>query len=89
MRGRTPALIAVLMATAVTMILISPAVPSPPTPDPTKHTLQPPRGVLHSAAIALISAANESWIMQGFTAERPARTTINGSVLDVTTALRC
>jgi hypothetical protein len=37
----------------------------------------------------LISAANESWIMQGFTAERPARTTINGSVLDVTTALRC
>lgn len=89
MRRSTQAVIGVVIAYAVVVILISPAVPSLPTTAPTKYTLQPPHGILHIVAIAWATAAHDSCLIPESVLERPAHPTASGSTVDVITALRC
>ena len=53
MRGRSQAVVAVLIACAVTLILVSPAVPSPMSTVPNKHTVRPPQVIIPLATLLL------------------------------------
>ncbi|HET7184651.1 MAG TPA: hypothetical protein VFI82_08185 [Terriglobales bacterium] len=86
--GRLKWVTAIVMAYAVMLILVSPAVPSPLTTLRSKHTIQPPQFVTPVAALlftAVIDLAHRSWLIA-----EPAGLAGSGSdIVDLTTARLC
>jgi hypothetical protein len=86
--GRWQGIIAIVMAYAVMLILVSPVVPSPLTTLRSKQSIQPPHFVVPVTALLLtaaVDAARTFWLM-----EKPAHSLTSGSdVVDLTTARLC
>ena len=83
-------LTAILMAYVVMVILVSPAVPSPATTLPSKHTLQPPQFVVPVTALLFTVAANHARAFQWMVGPPPVHLALSGSeVIDLTTARLC
>ena len=90
MRGRSQGVVAVLMAYAIMLILISPVVPSLLTTAPVKHTIQPPNVVLHFAAIVWATATSDAELMREVALTLPAHPAASDfDIVDVTTARLC
>jgi hypothetical protein len=79
---------AIVMAYAVMVILVSPAVPSPLTTVRSKQTVQPPHFVAPVSSLlftAAVDATRTFWLM-----EKPAHLLTSGSdIVDLTTARLC
>ena len=86
--GRMQGITAIVMAYAIMLILVSPAVPSPLTTMRSKQTIQPPQFVVPVPALLFTAAVDSMrtfWLM-----EDPARLLTRGSdVVDLTTARLC
>jgi protein-S-isoprenylcysteine O-methyltransferase Ste14 len=87
--GRLQWITAIVMAYAVMLILVSPAVPSPATTLRTKQTVQPPHfiapvtALLFTSAVDLIRAA--AWVTTG-----RVQVLANGpEIIDLTTVRLC
>ena len=90
MRGHTQTVIAVLMAYAVMAILVSPAVPSPLTTVPSKHTVQPPQVVVMLTALPMAAAVEALNPLYDIALAPPARLGASGSdLVDLNTARLC
>ena len=90
MRGRSQGVVAFVMAYAVMVILVSPAVPSPVTIVPVKHTVQSPYVVAHVAALHSTAAAYDPGVWHEVALMRPPHPTASGcDIVDVTTARLC
>ncbi len=80
---------ALIMAYAVMVILVSPAVPSPMTTVPSKHTVHPPQFVAPVTALLFTSALDAVRALHLLGAE-PVRVAARGSnLLDLTNARLC
>ena len=86
--GRMQGITAIVMAYAIMLILVSPAVPSPLSTLRSKQAVQPPHFVAPVAALlftAVVDATRTFWLT-----ERPAHLLTRGSdVVDLTTARLC
>jgi hypothetical protein len=86
--GRMQAVVAVVMAYAVLLILVSPIVPSPLTTVRSKQTVHPPQTVAPSAL--LFTAVVDSVSVFLWLSNEPATRLTNGSsIVDLTTARLC
>lgn len=62
MRGRTQAVVAIVIAYVVMVILISPAAPSPQSTDPLKQTVNSPQGfTCFTALLFAIAGTYVAW----------------------------
>ena len=90
MRGRTLAVVAVVMAYAVLLILVSPVVPSPLTTVPSKHTVHPPQVTVALVALLVSIVGVEVSFSHQAALAPPARLGCSGAdVVDLTTARLC
>jgi hypothetical protein len=90
MRGQLQAVVAVLMASAVMLILVSPAVPSPLTTVPSKHSVRPPQVVVQLATILLTAAFVNLTPLCEMLLSPPVRLGASGSdLVDLNTARLC
>jgi len=72
------------------LILVSPAVPSPPTPVPSGNTVQRPDVSVHITAILSIIVVFDSGVVHEMALMRSGHPTAGGcDVVDVTTARLC
>ena len=86
--GRKQAMIAVVMAYAIMLILVSPVVPSPLTTIRNKQAVHPPH--LAAPVSALLFAAVFDFTRASWLLEKPERLLTSGSdVVDLTTARLC
>ena len=90
MRGHTQAVIAVVMAYAVMLILVSPAVPSPLTTVPTKLTLRPLQVIGMMTALPVTAAVEISNPLQDIVLSPPVRLGVSGAeVVDLNATRLC
>jgi hypothetical protein len=90
MRGRSQAVVAVLMAYTVMLILVSPAVPSPLSTVPTKHTVQPPQVSVPLAALLLTTGFLSLNSLYAVVLAPPAHLGASGSdLVDLNAARLC
>jgi hypothetical protein len=90
MRGRTQALFAIVIAYAVMVILISPAVPSPQSTDPSKQTVVSPQVVIWFTALLFSTAGAYVSLLRGKVLASTLHLAGSGSELvERTTARRC
>jgi hypothetical protein len=90
MQGRTQAAVAIFIAYAVMVILISPAVPSPQSTLPSKRTVDSPQSVIWFTAFLLASAGTYAALSRGEVLASLLHLPFSGSeFVELTTALRC
>jgi hypothetical protein len=90
MRGQAQAVTAIVLAYAVMAILVSPAVPSPLTTIPSKHTAQPPQFLVTLTALPMAAALEYSNPLYDMVLLPPARLGASGSdVVDLNAARLC
>ena len=90
MRGRSQGVVAFVMAYAVIVILVSPAVSSPVTVLAAKHALQSPQVLGHVAAMLSTVAAYDPGVWREIVLTRPEHPTAGGcDTVDMTTARLC
>ena len=90
MRGRTQAVFAIVLAYAVMLILISPAVPSPQSTVPAKQTVVCPQVVICLAALLIATAGAYTNLSRGEVLASTLHLAFSGSELvERTTARRC
>ncbi|HEX9119692.1 MAG TPA: hypothetical protein VF840_04065 [Terriglobales bacterium] len=90
MLGRTQAAVAILIAYAVMVILISPAVPSPQSTVPSKQTVDSPQSVIWFTALLFATAGTYVAWLRGEVLASLLHLPFSGSEFDeLTTALRC
>ncbi len=88
--GSTRSFVAVFMAYAVLVILVSPAVPSPATTLPFKHSVQPPQFVVPVAVLLFTAAVDPARALQWMVSALPAHRASSGAELvDLTGARLC
>ncbi len=88
--GQMRIVVAVLMAYAVLVILVSPAVPSPATTLPSRHSVHPPQFVVPVAVLLFTAAVDPARAWQWMTAAPPIQRASSGSELvDLTGARLC
>ncbi|MGB9104351.1 MAG: hypothetical protein WCC59_06325 [Terriglobales bacterium] len=72
------------------VILVSPAAPSPPTTEPSSHTVQRPNVSIHITAIPSITGVFDSGVVHEMVLMRSGHPTASGcDIVDVTTARLC
>jgi len=90
MRGPSQGVVVVLMAYAVMLILVSPAVPSPLSTMPSKDTVQPKQVSVPLAALLIIAPIVNLNPLYEMVAAPPVHFGARGSeVIDLTTARLC
>jgi len=87
--GRLQGITAIVMAFAVMMILVSPAVPSPATTLRTKQTIQPPQFMAPVSALLFTAAVDLAGIPSLLDAEHNGIVNIGPEIIDLTTARLC
>ena len=90
MRGHSQAVVAIVMAYAVMLILVSPVVSSPMTTLTSKHSLQPPTVTAPLAAVLVLSTVYNPVVVQEVVITRPAHPIASDlDLVDLTTARLC
>ena len=90
MQGRTQAVFAIVIAYAVMVILISPAVPSLQSTDPSKQTVVSPQVFICFAAILIATAGAYVSLLRGKVLASTLHLALSGSeFVERTTARRC
>lgn len=90
MRGRSQAVVAILVACAVMVILISPEVASPAGTLTSKHSLQPPQVAAPLGAALLLATIYHPVLVQEMVLPRPSHPIASDvDLVDLTTARLC
>ncbi len=90
MRGCVQLAVASAIACVVMVILVSPAVPSPPTTLPSSLTVQRPDVSVHIAAIPSITGVFDPGVVREMVLVRSGHPTASGcDIVDVTAARLC